>query len=196
MKPILAALATAAALVLAVPAGAATVNETDLQGGSFSSVFDKPTVLGAGVTGATGTGNSGQHDFFVFTGLPAGAQTLTFSLWAPQGIGFSYSAGGTIKTSTEAFRWGWDGVTAGTFQSGFWDPTDGGTLTLGQAFAGTLHVGLYFTHGANLSWSVSTNAAPAPTAPAAPSVVPLPGAGLLLLTALGGAAVAARRRRG
>jgi hypothetical protein len=189
MKTLFATLATAAALALTAPAQAATIHEGSLAGRSFSNAYDKPTNLGAGVTEVTGTGSQHAFDFFVFT-LPAGAQTLTFDFWAPQGIGYSYSAGGTIKTSTKKFDHGWDGKDAGTFQLGYWDRDDRVTLSLGPNFAGTLHVGLYFTHGANISYRVSSDAAVP-----APSVVPLPATGLLLLTALGGAALAARRRR-
>jgi hypothetical protein len=189
MKTFIATIATAAALALSAPAQAATIHEGNLASGSFSGKWSAPTALGTGVTEVTGTGSQHAFDFFTFT-LPKGAQTLTFDFWAPQGIGHSYSAGGTIKTSTTPFQWGWDGTQSGTFQLNRQKPTDRVTLALGPDFAGTLHVGLYFTHGANISYRVSTNAAVP-----APGVVPLPATGLLLLTALGGAAFAARRRR-
>jgi hypothetical protein len=185
----IATIATAAALAISAPAQAATIHEGSLAGGSFSGSWSAPTALGTGVTEATGTGSQHAFDFFTFT-LPAGAQTLTFDFWAPPGIGYSYSAGGTIKTSTTPFKWGWDGATAGIFQLNHGKTTDKVTLTLGPAFAGTLNVGLYFTHGANISYRVSSDAAVP-----APGVVPLPATGLLLLTALGGGAVAACRRR-
>jgi hypothetical protein len=191
MKTVFAAIATAAALAFAftAPAGAATIHEGDLAGGSFSGSWAAPTALGAGVTDVTGTGSQHAFDFFTFT-LPKGAQTLTFDFWAPQGIGYSYSAGGAIKVGTRAFDHPWDGKDAGNFQLGYWDRDDRVTITLGPDFAGLLNVGLYFTHGANISYRVSSDA----VVPA-PGVVPLPATGLLLLTALGGAAVAARRRR-
>jgi hypothetical protein len=189
MQNAIAAMATAAALALAAPAAAATIHEGDLAGGSFSGSWEAPTNLGAGVTGATGTSQQQAFDFFAFT-LPKGAQTLTFDFWAPQGIGHSYSAGGTIKTSTTPFRWGWDGTQTGMFQLGRQKPSDQVTLALGPDFAGILNVGLYFTHGANISYRVSSDAVAE-----APGVVPLPATGLLLLSAVGGAALAARRRR-
>jgi hypothetical protein len=188
-RSVFAAIATATALAFAAPAGAATIHEGDLAGGSFSGSWGAPTNLGAGVTEVTGTGSQHAFDFFTFT-LPAGTQTLTFDFWAPQGAGNSYSAGGTIKTSTAPFEWGWDGKQTGNFQLGRQKPTDRVTLALGPDFAGILHVGLYFTHGARMSYRVSTDAVAE-----APGVVPLPATGVLLLTALGGAAAVARRRR-
>lgn len=189
MKPFLAALATTLALALAAPASAVTVKESDMSGGSFSSDFRSPTVLAQGTTGVTGTGAFGRNDLFLFN-LPAGAQTLTFSFTVPGLPDWSYSAGGTILTSTSPFRWAWDGARASQFQLYRWKTSDTVTLDLGPAFAGKLYVGLYFTHGRGYSYRVSSNAAVP-----APSVVPLPATGLLLLTALGGAALAARRRR-
>jgi hypothetical protein len=188
-RSVFAAIATAAALAFTAPAGAATIHEGDLAGGSFSGSYGTPTALGAGVTEVTGTGSQHAFDFFTFT-LPTGAQTLTFDFWAPQGIGYSYSAGGAIRVGTSAFKHNWDGKDAGNFQLGYWDRDDRVTLSLGPDFAGILNVGLYFTHGANISYRVSTDAVVA-----APGVVPLPATGLLLLTALGGAAAVARRRR-
>jgi hypothetical protein len=196
MNRFLLAAATALALGFSLPAMAATMHEGDVAGGSFSKSFAAPTVLGAGVTGVTGTGAQGAHDFFVFK-LPAGAQTLTFAFAAPEGIRPSYSAGGTIMTSTAPFRWGWDGTRAGAFQLDRRTPAVTQRLTLDAGFAGTLHVALYFTHGRDIAYSVRSDAnraAPPPVAPPV-SVVPLPGAGALMLTALGMAGIAARRRR-
>lgn len=184
---ILTAVATAGLLALAAPAAASTVHEHDLPGGSFSGVFSAPTDLGAGVTGVTGSGAQGAHDFFVFH-LPSGAQTLTFRFAAPAGIGYSYSAGGSIRVGTSPFPWAWAGDDAGSFHLGHGQPGFSRTLTLGQAFEGTLHVGLYFTYGSGIGYSVSTDAA-------VPGVVPSPAAGLMLLSALGLAGFVARRRR-
>jgi hypothetical protein len=113
-RSVFAAIATAAALAFTAPAGAATIHEGDLAGGSFSGSYGTPTALGAGVTEVTGTGSQHAFDFFTFT-LPTGAQTLTFDFWAPQGIGYSYSAGGAIRVGTSAFKHNWDGKDAGNF---------------------------------------------------------------------------------
>jgi hypothetical protein len=181
----------AAVLAITGPAAAVTLHEADLPGGAFSGQWNAPSVLAADILSVSGTGASGHNDFFVFTGLPAGAQTLTFTFAAPDGIGYSYSAGGAIRVSSAPFRWGWDGADAGTFGTGFWAPTATVQLPLGEAFAGPLYVGLYFTHGSDLAYAISTDAA----AVSPPSVVPLPGAGLMLLSALVGAGVIAARRR-
>ena len=103
MKTLVATIAATAALALSAPHMTATIHEGSLAGGSFSNTYDKPTNLGAGVTEVTGTGSQHAFDFFVFT-LPAGAQTLTFDFWAPQSIGYSYSAGGAIKVDTTQVR--------------------------------------------------------------------------------------------
>ncbi len=84
MKPLFAIAALCALFFAAAqPAAAATVSEGDIAGGSFSSAFDKPTEIGPGVTTVTGTGDQHIFDFLVFTGLPNGAQTLTFNFSAP-----------------------------------------------------------------------------------------------------------------
>jgi hypothetical protein len=189
-RSFLAAAAIALVLGVSLPATASTVHEGDVAGGSLSKSFAAPTALGAGVTGVTGSGAQGAHDFFVFT-LPAGAQTLTFAFAAPEGIRHSYSAGGTILTSTAPFRWGWDGTRAGAFQLDLRTPAVTQSLTLDAGFAGTLHVALYFTHGRDITYSVRSDA----NRVAPPPVVPLPGAGALMLTALGAAGIAARRRK-
>ena len=189
---ILSAAAALLALGLSMPSVAATVHEGDLAGGRFSQSFAAPTELGAGVTGVRGTGSGGRDDFFVFTGLRPGAQTLTFTFSAPDDIGWSYIAGGTIMASTSPFRWGWDGVNAGSFIVGLWQPDVTRTVRLTEAFRGTLYVGLYFW-GRDLSYDVRLDAAPLPDEPV--SVVPVPGAGALLLTALGAAGLAVRLRR-
>ena len=196
--------AAAAALALGAPAAASTVHEGDLAGGSFSRSHASPTELAAGVTGVTGTGRASRDDFFVFTGLPTGAQTLTFTFSAEGGVNNSFSAGGHILTSFRPFRWEWDGTDHGSFGLNRHKRTDTVTVRLGDGFAGTLFVGLYFTHGPTISYTVGTDATfpatqeTAQTLPAetdAIGVVPLPGAGLMLLTALGAAGLAARRRR-
>jgi hypothetical protein len=184
--------ALALALGLALPAGAATIKEGDLKDGEFSKHWKSPTILDATVDGVIGTGKSGQFDIFVFTGLPKGAQTLSFAFEAPADIKHNYAGGGELRWSTSPFQWGWDGNKGGAFDVRFGDTTDLLRIVLGEDFAGSLYVGLYFTYGKDIAYSATTDAVAAQTE--VPPAVPLPGAGLLMGTALAGAALAGLRR--
>lgn len=172
------------------PASAATLAESSLPGGAFSTTWSAPTIVGAGFDQITGTGNQNQFDNLVFTSLAPGAQTLTFSFTAPAGINTSYAAGGSLLFKTSPFLFGWDGTTFGSVFVGFFNQTSTATLTLGPAFSGPLYVALNFTFGNNLGYAISV---PSNTAP--PAAVPVPGAGLLLASALGLGALVARQRR-
>lgn len=184
-----AAVALVLAAGLAGQAGAATINEGDLKGGAFSKHWKSPTYLGEEIDGVSGTGRSGDFDMFVFTGLPDGAQTVTFDFAGPGKMKDSYSAGGELLWSTGPFEHAWDGVRGGKFDLKPKSPTDLLTIVLGDDFSGDLYIGLYFTYGRDISYSVSTDAGGMPPA------VPLPGAGAMLLTALAGAAAVGVRRR-
>ncbi|MFZ1663205.1 MAG: hypothetical protein WAT77_14735, partial [Paracoccaceae bacterium] len=95
------AAAVALAAVLAQPALSATLNEASLPAGSFSSAWSNPTIIANGYDTITGTGAGNQFDIFAFTGLTAGAQSLTFNFAAPSGISWSYAAGGNLLFSTQ-----------------------------------------------------------------------------------------------
>jgi len=184
----------ALATLLAQPALSATLNEASLPGGAFSSSWSNPTTIANGYDTITGTGAGNQFDIFAFTGLASGAQSLTFNFAAPSGIGWSYAAGGNLLYSTQPFRWGWDGTTFGVVNSNYYTPNQQVTLNLNAAFAGTLYVGLYFTYGSNLGYSISVpgNAALPPPV----SGVPLPAAGGLMLAGIAGlGGLGARRKR-
>jgi hypothetical protein len=185
--------ALALALGLALPAGAATIKEGDLKDGEFSKHWKSPTILDAWVDGVIGTGRAGQFDIFVLTGLPKGAQTLSFGFEAPADIKHNYAGGGEIRFSTKPFEWGWDGTKGGAFDVRFGDTTDLLKVVLGADFVGPLYVGLYFTYGKDIAYSVTTDAKAAPTE--MPPAVPLPGAGVLMGTALAAAALAGMRRK-
>lgn len=180
-------------------AAAATLNETDMPGGAFSASWAAPTVVGAGITTITGTGNQNQFDNFVLTGLPSGAQSVVMTFSAPAGAGYSYAAGGSILWSTQPFRWGWDGTYATPIYAGYWMPNETVALSLGSAFSGPLYLALNFTYGQNLGYSIALGSVALPPPPPVnevPAAVPVPGAvaslgaGLAMLGAL-----AHRRKR-
>lgn len=180
----------AAGLALAAAgAQAATLNEADMAGGAFGASWSAPTKVDAGIDTIVGTGRQNQFDNFVFA-LPAGAQRLTFDFAAPKVAGHSYSAGGEILYSATPFRWGWDGARAGAIQVDYSKPQQSFALDLAKDFIGTLYLALNFTHGSDLSYSIS-----APSN--APAPVPLP-AGLVLIgtaaAALGAVRLARRGR--
>lgn len=188
------AAATLAVCGLASGANGATLNELSVAGGDFSDAWSAPTVIGNGYDTIAGTGAGNNFDMLAFTGLSSGAQRLTFDFSAPAVRDWSYSAGGALLYSTQPFRWGWDGVWAGTFQTSYWTPNAQVTLDLGPAFAGTLYVGLYFTHGSNLAYTISApgNALVAPPPVAS---VPVPASAIVLLGGLAALGGLRRRRR-
>ena len=191
MKPLLAIAALCALLFAAAqPAAAATVSEGDVAGGSFSGSYNDPTEIAPGVTTVTGTGSQNVFDFLVFTGLPAGAQTITFTFSPPEDYGYSYSAGGKLFVSTSPFNGLWSGTDLGMFDVRYHQPSDSITIEFDDSFTGTLYVGLHFTHGKDLQYAITTDAS-YEDAP----VVPVPGAGVLMLTGLAGVGALQWRRR-
>ena len=178
----------AALFALLVSAGsaahAATIYESTV--GGFSSNPLAPTVIAAGTDSIVGTGDGNIFDIFRIDGLAPGAQTITFDFAAPAGSGFSYAAGGAILTKETPFAYAWDGITAGYFGAFGPGGADSVSVTLASTFAGPLYLGLYFTYGSNLAYTVSL--------PPVASV-PLPAGALLMLTALGGLAGLGLRRK-
>ncbi len=179
-----------AAGLAAMPAGAATISELSQPGGNFSNSWTAPSVIGNGFDIVQGTGGANNYDILAFTGMAPGAQTVTLTFTAPSGIGWSYAAGGNVLYSTQPFQWAWDGTTAGSVSIGYATPTQTLSFNLGPGFGGALYLGLYFTYGQNLGYTVSLpgNAAP-------PPAVPLPASAWLLGAVLAGGAAAARRTR-
>ena len=177
-----------ALLTAAAPASGATISEGGFPGGDFGDAYNAATLIGNGydtVTGTTDGGWSGNIDIFAFTGLASGAQTLTFTFSAPEGIGYSFASGGSIYYSTQPFRWNWDGTYGGTFNVGYYNQTSTASFALGSGFAGTLYVGIY-GWGSPVGYTVS--------APGnAPAPVPLPASAVLLLAGIGGLGAVARR---
>lgn len=179
-------LSIVALTALAGMSQAATVSEADLAGGEFSSNFAAPTVIASGVEAVTGTGAGNAFDLLYFSGLDAGAQTVSLSFAAPASIGYSYSAGGSILYSETPFAYAWDGTTAGTFHLGYGSETASLDVNLPNTFAGDLYLGLYFTYGSDIAYNVSL-----PTTAA----VPLPAGGLLLGSLVLGAGLFGLRRK-
>jgi hypothetical protein len=208
MKSALAALAVASASALAAPAGAAAVHEGNLTGPGFSDDYRAPSLLGEDVRQVTGTGESQAFRFFTFT-LPAGAQALSLDFWAPQGVGYSYSQGnllpreasfgapveepvpGTVESEETAPPTGAPLARNGLRPSGRNAPPPAPFLPPEPLLSVPLDPGPFFTDGPVLPDPVAGETDPAP------SVVPLPGAGGMLLTAMGLAGLVAlgRRRR-
>lgn len=182
------------ATALAGGAAAATLNEATATGGAFSGRWDSPTEIAAGIDTIAGTGGQNAYDNFVFTGLPSGAQTLTLTFSAPAGIGYSYSAGGSLLYADKPFRWGWDGSTAGTVQIDYYTRSRSYEIALGDGFSGKLYLALNFTHGSDLAYTIGV---PSNAMPVTASPVPLPAGAVLMgsaVAALGAAGLFRRRR--
>src|SRR5918992_1398212 len=173
------AIGLALAPAFAAAGGAATLSESNTPGYAFGSRYDSPTEIGSGYETISGTGNGNRYDNLVFTGLPSGAQRLTFDFRAPSGYKHSYSAGASIFYDTKPFDHPWDGIRAGQVQIGYYQPHQSFDLDLDENFAGDLFLAMNFTHGRDLSYNIS-----APSNFVAP--VPLP-AGIVLI----GSAIAA-----
>ncbi|MCA0272869.1 MAG: VPLPA-CTERM sorting domain-containing protein [Proteobacteria bacterium] len=184
-------LGQAAALGLAIAAGAApamaaTINEGSFPGGDFSGSATAPTLIGNGFDTITGTIGS-DDDILAFTGMTSGAQQVTLSFAAPNGIDWSYASGGSIYYSTQPFQWNWDGTFAGSFMTALWQPTSSVTINLGSGFAGALYLALYsWGNAGSYSIGVPGNAPPA---------VPLPAPVLLLGGAIAGLGALRRKAK-
>ena len=179
-------------LALAAPAAASVVTEAD---GQFSRHWKTPTAIGPGVDTILGTAErQNGHEFLALTGLTPGAQILSFVFTAPAWAlsQDSYSAGGQVLWKDRPFQHGWDGISAGSFQLSRWTPESALEIILGEDFQGPLQLGIYFTHGRDVSWSVAAGTAlRSAQAPSVAAAVPLPASvayslgGLSMLAALG-----------
>lgn len=194
----------------ALPAGAATVTET----ADFSSDWFNPTAIAAGTTQVQGTASD--LDVLLFTGLKTGAQVLSFG-FSGAGIYSSgnLTAGGAILYSYTPFQWGWDNDGMTNYQVSYnsWNVgtpwfgqsgalTSTASLTLNDAFQGTLYLAIVPWNGTPLAYTIDLPAAavvepqpqPQPAPMPEPSAVPVPAAGLLLGAGLIGL-LAGRRRK-
>ena len=182
---------------LASSVSAATLSEADIVGGAYAASYNAPTEIGHGVTTVSGTGQQNAYDNFVFTRLPAGKQTLSFTFLTPADLSYSYSAGATILYATQPFRWGWDGITAGQVQLDYAHPSQTFDLILGDDFASNLYVALNFTHGHSLFYNITAPSNAPIAAPIGETIpaVPVPASLILVATGLMALAVVGRRRR-
>ncbi len=179
------------ALLLAA-AGAAPFNETSLPGGDFSDDRFAPTPIGPGFDRVTGNVDGAEaFDFFVFTGLPAGVQELTFVIApflpvAPDDFGFN--ASGALRVSLVPFQFSdFDGQIVGTpVGLNINNLEETRSFTTPADFMGDLFFSFNYTGGTNIGFeaTVPSNAAP----------IPLPASALLFLGGLAALGVARRAR--
>jgi hypothetical protein len=145
-------------------AGAATLDEADLPGGEFSADHRAPTRVPAGIERVRGTGGIGSDDYLLFD-LPPGARSLVLDFRAPEGIGYSYSAGGVVLFDTEPFAYEWAGTQLPVpIRLDHRRRRQSMTIALPDAFGGRLYLALNFTHGEGIAYSLRV-AVPEPTAP-------------------------------
>ena len=200
--------AAVAAMLLAGAVQAATLSPADV-GGAYSGNFASPTQIGTGFDTILGTATAGQTIELELTGLPAGAQTLTFTFSTPAGItpqgpanGWSYygTGGSLLYSAGSPFAYGpWGGTNLGSF--GVANSTAGQmsqtlSLALGPTFSGPLYLGLNMTYGNTAiayAIGVPSNASVV-AAISAPAPVPVPPGGRLIAAALGGLWLIRRRR--
>lgn len=136
-------------------ASEATLSETELPGGRFSADYRAPTRIAPGIERIVGTGGVDSDDYFQLD-LPAGPHSIVLEFRAPEGIGYSYSAGGVVLVETQPFAYEWAGTQLP-------DPIrldhrrreQSMTVTLPPSFGGRLYVALNFTHGEDIAYSVS-----------------------------------------
>lgn len=184
-------------------AQASTLAEADVKGGEYSSNFNSPTAIEAGIDTLMGIGGVASDDYFVFTGLKSGAQEIVLSFAAPKDYGDSYSAGGAVLFANAPFRYEWDGKQVrGGIQVDQRKPGQTMKLSLDDAFTGSLYLALNFTHGADLRYSVfapsngfAQGSIPGQGASTSPSQVPLPPALLFLASSVVGLLVVGRKRK-
>jgi len=180
-------------IVFATAGAAATLNESDIGGFSVGNNFYNPTYVSIprDIDQINGSLSGNTNDFIRFTNLDAGAQDFTFSFALPATTGFA-NAGGQVRFfesfSPHLF---FPGINAGNFQmSTNGSPTDQVSFSLPTSFAGgDLFVNI-LTFNSTLPYSYGLSV----TGNGGASPVPLPGAGWMLIAALGAAGLMRRRK--
>lgn len=201
----IAGLMSFAASLTGATAQGATMSEADLATHEYSADFRSPTEVAFGVDTITGVGGVGGDDYFVFTGLPSGAQDIVLNHFAPEGYGNSYSGGGVVLFQNTPFAYEWAGERlTPSIQVDHANPSQSVTLSLEEAFTGSLHLAQNFTHGENLRYSIfaESNGVRAPdfsggseSGLTTPSEVPLPPALWLLGSGVLGLVYVGRARK-
>lgn len=152
----------AGAILAAVEAGAAesstTLSEAEVPRGEFSADYRAPTRIPAGIDRISGTGGVGSDDYLLLD-LAPGAQSVTLDFRAPEGIGYSYSAGGVVLFDMEAFAYEWAGTQLPVpIRLDHRRRRQSLTIALPESFAGRLFLALNFTHGEDIAYSISVPA--------------------------------------
>jgi hypothetical protein len=139
-------------------ADTATVfTEAALPGGEFSADYRVPTRIPAGADRVFGTGGVGSDDYLRFD-LSAGAQSVVLEFRAPEGIGYSYSAGGVVLFDTQAFAYEWAGTQLPVpIRLDHRRRQQSMTITLPESFDGRLFIALNFTHGEDIAYALSVS---------------------------------------
>lgn len=147
---------TAAALLFfSSEASALTFTENGPSSGEFSKRYEQPTVIPFGYEIIEGRGRVNGTDFLRLNGLPKGAQELTFTFTAPEHVGRRYATGGQIYWADSPFAAEWDGVYLGSHHLDYWTRFDEVVLSLPTSFDGDLWVGLYFTYGNQVAYTLA-----------------------------------------
>lgn len=156
MKCALLAFAVLATVEAGATEASTTLTEAELPGGAFSANYRAPTRIPAGVDRVIGTGGVGSDDYLLFD-LPASAQTMVLEFRAPEGIGYSYSAGGVVLFDTQAFPYEWAGTQLPQpIRLDHRRRQQSMTISFPQSSGGQrLYLALNFTHGEDISYSLS-----------------------------------------
>ncbi len=178
---------------------AATLNVNNVAGG-LSSDYATPTEIAFGFDDVAGTLSSGTYNIFNFANLASGAQTVSLTFQLPAALTSYQNAGGYVRMKETPFQYSAEEGTRTDFDLVF-NPGNLATAVVSQTLSFNLdnsYTGspLFFavnvTHGSSGAVSFGVNA---PGNAIAPSPVPIPAAGLMLLAALAGFA-ALRGRKG
>lgn len=192
--------ATALAALLAVPAGAAVLDEATF--GEFADTYSSPTDW-TGYTSVQGYSSGlSDYEYFRISSFAPGTTALSFSL-SNSGLG----SNAFVRLSSTAFtmaEWDWtiSALDAGNpdaqLYSNLFLPDDTYTYALPSAFSGPIYGFFRFynatTPSAFTMTAVGASAGSSGSGGGSSAVVPLPAPLWLLLSALGGLAVLRRRQ--